>query len=511
MKAPLAAFALLVAAVLVSGLLVFHYIPDDTYITLRYARNVLGGTGFVYNAGERVEGYTNFLWLLLLVVAGKAGAPLVLSARTLSLVFSIGTLALLPVAAREKGALAADRAPEPEARRESGPAYPGDGRRAAFALMLPSLIVAASPPFLTWALSGTEIPLFMFLLLWAFILIRNESRSWAALIVLALLGLVRPEGAAVFACALVFLLARRGRSLRAVAAGLAVSAALFAPYLRWKWSYYHSLLPNTFYAKTGPLDVLMDNGSRYVFGFILCYGYLFIVGWYLLRRRGDRAAGPLALFVLPLWLSYLFLGGDWMPNYRLLLPTLPFAALAASRGLQAVAGTERRRTAPLLALVILFLVSIPGITGYERLSDERLAVGAFARLGERLREILPPSTSIGCGSTGAIGYFTEMPIVDILGLTDPVIARSGRIVARQPGHLKADGARVMELAPDLLLLGNIQIHRGNRDESAMRLKVQEKEIASRPEFSRDYVFVNIPLGSGFNLSCYKRRDFFLPL
>ena len=38
---------------------------DDAYISFRYARNLAEGLGFVYNAGERIEGYTNFLWVFL--------------------------------------------------------------------------------------------------------------------------------------------------------------------------------------------------------------------------------------------------------------------------------------------------------------------------------------------------------------------------------------------------------------------------------------------------------------
>ena len=37
---------------------------DDAYISFRYARNFAEGNGLVWNLGERVEGYTNFLWTL---------------------------------------------------------------------------------------------------------------------------------------------------------------------------------------------------------------------------------------------------------------------------------------------------------------------------------------------------------------------------------------------------------------------------------------------------------------
>src|SRR6185503_15249276 len=45
----------------------WNYLIDDVFISVRYASHLAHGDGLVYNAGERVEGYTNFLWTLLLV------------------------------------------------------------------------------------------------------------------------------------------------------------------------------------------------------------------------------------------------------------------------------------------------------------------------------------------------------------------------------------------------------------------------------------------------------------
>ncbi len=486
----LGAAALAVVAV---GLAFYHYIPDDTFITLRYAQNAVSGKGLVFNTGERVEGYTNFLWLLILIGAGKAGLPLVAAARVLSLAFSIGTLALLPVAARRRSA-----------------EEPSENWHRALALMLPSLLLAATAPFLTWSASGSEVPLFTFLLVWGFILARDAARPCLTFIVFALLGLVRPEGVLFYALAWGALLAANPHRLRTVAQGIAVAAVLYAPYLVWKWRYFHAILPNTFYAKMGPLGLMFDNGTRYVFGFILCYGYLFVLGYVLLRRAG-RGAGLAALFVLPYWAASLFLGGDWMPNYRLLLPTLPFVMLALSEGIGAAAGTARRGSLALFGAIVFFLVLIPGAARYDRLTLERTTVTSYERLGKIFKEILPPNTSIGCGSAGAIGYYTGYPIVDILGLTDAHIARHGQIVATQPGHLKTDGAYVLSRHPDLLLLGNVWIHRGVREESALVTKVQEKEITRQPDFPQRYEYVNLPLGGDFYLSCYKLRGYFLPL
>jgi hypothetical protein len=49
-------------------------IVDDSFITYRYAENLVAGNGLVFNVGERVEGYTNFLWTLLLAACYSLGA-----------------------------------------------------------------------------------------------------------------------------------------------------------------------------------------------------------------------------------------------------------------------------------------------------------------------------------------------------------------------------------------------------------------------------------------------------
>src|SRR3954447_14615800 len=45
---------------------VFRFIQDDAFISFRYADNLARGNGLVWNAGEYVEGYTNFLWTMII-------------------------------------------------------------------------------------------------------------------------------------------------------------------------------------------------------------------------------------------------------------------------------------------------------------------------------------------------------------------------------------------------------------------------------------------------------------
>src|SRR5688572_15725672 len=49
------------------------FVQDDTYISLRYSWNFAHGNGLVFNIGEKVEGFSNFLWVIFAGVMIKIG------------------------------------------------------------------------------------------------------------------------------------------------------------------------------------------------------------------------------------------------------------------------------------------------------------------------------------------------------------------------------------------------------------------------------------------------------
>src|SRR2546426_8799603 len=58
---------------------------DDAFINFRFAENLAGGLGPVFNAGERVEGYTTSAWVFLLAGLHRLGAPPLRTAHVLGL------------------------------------------------------------------------------------------------------------------------------------------------------------------------------------------------------------------------------------------------------------------------------------------------------------------------------------------------------------------------------------------------------------------------------------------
>src|SRR5437867_3988405 len=216
------------------------WMDDDAFISYRYARNLARGAGLVYNVGERVEGYSNFLWTLLLAGAHRLGAPLPEIARALGVAFAVATGVLL---------LAFPVLP------------PGNPGAKALLVILPTVALFLTDSWAAWAVGGLENPLGAFLVASTFLLYfrslsaRNPLPAAATAGVLATLAALTHPSYAVFGLLLgAHSIANAVRSRawhRPIA--LAVPALIVgAPYIAWKIGYYGHVLPNTFRDKVGP-------------------------------------------------------------------------------------------------------------------------------------------------------------------------------------------------------------------------------------------------------------------
>jgi hypothetical protein len=71
-----------------------HYITDDTFIHLQYARRLAEGHGLVFNVGERVYGCTSPFWVALLAAGMTLGLPGLAVARALGMIAALGSVVL---------------------------------------------------------------------------------------------------------------------------------------------------------------------------------------------------------------------------------------------------------------------------------------------------------------------------------------------------------------------------------------------------------------------------------
>lgn len=447
---PRAAMLALVVAIAVVTAIQLGWVADDAFISFRYARNWVEGHGLVYNPGERVEGYTNFLWVAVLAPFQWLGLHLALPSIGLSLICQAASLVLTARLAQRIGA-------------------PGS------ALPLAALLLALNYVFASFGTSGMETMLGTLLVLAA--LERASAERPLAAGVFGILAAMTHPDHAIFYASLGFclLLGRdRWRTLPRFAAPFLL---IYLPYFACRFSYYGEFFPNTYYAKNADLSYF-SQGAVYLLMSGLTTGLwaaLPLAAYGALRFRHHLVA-RFAAVATPLFLIYVAkVGGDFMLG-RLLCPLLPPLFVLAELGLRdlaAMGGSARTlmsgASAAWLALAVIVPAPIPREREkYLHVADERTFYAIESYLPLRLRhrllrkardikrvaEPLPRPPRISAGAIGIMGYETGLPLIDGYGLTNRALAHWRTRRRGRPGHEKS-------IAPGLLLAQEVDLARAS--------------------------------------------------
>ncbi|MBD3237340.1 MAG: hypothetical protein GF330_11590 [Candidatus Eisenbacteria bacterium] len=476
------------------GTLVLHalaiqpWMLDDAFISFRYAENWAAGAGPVFNPGERVEGYTCFLWVALLALGKALGwGPISLS-RTLGFVAAVATLLLLANAHRFT---------------------PHLGRRPA---LIAALFLGTCGIWTAWPASGMEVTLFTFLVLLAVLLhlrLRAAGGARDALLlgaIAAAAALTRPEGllvSGILFLDLVILALRHRRMHLLWAPGLFL--LIYVPYYAWRFSYYGYPLPNSFYAKVGFTLDQVWRGLRYMALFTAPALLLLVPGLAAIVMTGSWSRRYRGLSIVPLlvgiYVVYVILvGGDIMPAYRFLTPVLPLISLVAAAGLWALARSRRAAWIGVVVIAVYNLAQLGlDVEIHDHLMRDRVA--EFGReAGEWLAENAPPDAVIATNTAGSVPYFSKLRAIDMLGINDETIAHRDlpQLGRGRAGHEKGDGRYVLSRSPDFIQLGSSL---GSQYPHQMR---SDQEIYNDPEFRRLYRLRVETLPSGRSLVLYER-------
>lgn len=424
-------------------LLTFRHSVDDSFITLRYARHLAGGSGLVYNPGEQVEGFSSPLHVLLTAALQWVDHDHVLLATKMTtIVFGVAC------------------------------AYLG-GRLILAAELTPLLrrvgliALGASYPLAMAAVNGLETSAFSAALaavLLAVVTGWSSRHPWWTGGVAATAVLLRPEGfVAVAAIAVVCGFAPdagRGRWERMRWAGVAAGAG--AALLIVRLAYFGSLVPNTYVAKNPQLGPALRQGAGYLSHWIVPSP-----GDHLPPSPGDAVllvllAAVVGLFVAGtarLWRDRLWLscpavvgavaivvveaGGDWMPGSRRLAPlVVPFLVTLLWGGTWMQERIAAAGRAPAwrygAAAVVLTATLVPWTTewwrpvwaGTRRFDDESLLVDSHIPRWGRLPELLrcaPEGSTVALEEIGYSGWERDdLRVLDLHGLTDERLASGAR-------------------------------------------------------------------------------------
>lgn len=377
---PLAPYALALAAQLVF----LGYMKDDAYIEYRYATNAGHGHGLTFNVGDApVEGFTSFLWTVLLVVPARLHLPMLLFGKLAGAASLVGCIAVVARLVRARG---------------------GDERTAQVARWM----TATNASLLVWAQSGME-PVQTALAVIAAVYFLQLRRHWPAMLLAAAAALLRPE------CHVVLFLVAAVVVGRRAPLPVLVALALVALVHAWRWHYFGALLPNTALVKSGRLiwrHGLMLLGELMVSSLAgLCIAGALVEAW---RKRDAVALSAAAAIVI--FCAYLVrIGKDEMFLVRLFLPVWPLAiALSAERLARAW------RLVPVAVCVagLLWVGTRLHSVGYWMLGER-----SHVPLARLMKQHARPGDMVIFQDLGQTPWAAmELRFVDPIGLVDSTIA-----------------------------------------------------------------------------------------
>lgn len=443
-------------------------VNDDAFISFRYAQQLVDGNGLVYNPGERVEGYTNFLWTVILAGGMSLGADPVVLSIVLGIGFFAGTLLLASILSRRLS---------------------GGGRLLPF-VPLAALALVVHRDVNVYATSGLETSMEAFLVtaLFAAIVLRDDGRGFLfAGVILSAAMMTRPDAAVYGIAVAAYIVLEKKEIPRRLFRFALPLIALFLPYWIIRWQYYGFFFPNAFYAKSIDLPYYRQ-GLTYAWMYVSAYYPLLVVpvvsvialivgnrkhrtgdtaapagaertelaavgaigdapalehGWSDAERRAIRLAILLAGFFT---LFVVRIGGDFM-FARFFVPVTPVACVLLE--------VLVRRTPPRALGYALALLLVAGtLFRYDHFS----ATSQVGHIADEWRRY-PPASLEGTKRTGATlkKYFDGLPvqvafwggqarlvyyaapyhaIETMAGLTDTFIAHTPLEERGRPGHEK---------------------------------------------------------------------------
>ncbi len=431
-----------------------RFVVDDALISARYAWNLVHGHGLVYNIGERVEGYTNFLWVLLSAVPIALGFDAITSMQLMGIACLCATLVTNYAAAR----------------------WIFNSK------ILPFVAVVAlgtNLTFLKFGTSGleTQFQTFLFMLTMYFLVRQGRERSISYRYPLALSGiltlalLTRMDSgllAVVAGTTLFFRYWRYGislvsaRMLRLVGVFLVPVVVVVGSWLVWKYAYYGDIFPNTVHTKiTDTFRGLFYATSFYATYWLIPFPLLFLME--LFRKKGCIEGLMLPFFVMCcLWTAYIVIvGGGWM-GYRFFTPILPLLMLL-SLWVAFKTGLSRIKSLMLAAVIFAGALFHPlyGDAFFNQIGNfsiNRLAKGPFMwrdagmALGSALE--YDPDVTVACTPAGMIAYYSRLTVIDMHGLCDPWVAKHGRpFLPDTPGHTKIADLAYLQKRKTHLVIG----------------------------------------------------------
>ena len=427
----------------------YFLMDDDAMISMRYAWNFSHGNGLVWNVGERVEGYTNFLMVALmsLVMLGfdKLTSPLIV--KILGMCFMLGA------------AYASMRFADTLA----------EGAQKPIIRLLFFTGILLYYPLNYWSLMGMETGLLALLLLLNilsaldYVKTNDPKYLWRVALFAGLAYLTRNDSIVYSFLLWAYIGCKTWnqkeprKNFFAIAAAFAAFSLFIIGQTAFRLAYYGEWLPNTYTLKlTGmPLNHRIRNGIGFITPFLAETSVLLLLPIVDIFIRFKKQ--KLILLLIPLFaIAYqVYVGGDALGHWRMLSPAMPALILLFIVAADSLIGFLSARE--ITKNIVFALVLLIGFLSANASSLSELFFLENPRNAEKSQEIIntaiaieqvtTPNATIGLFWAGIIPYYTERRGIDFLGKCDKHIAQlhpdlSGSVqwggMYSIPGHNKYD-------------------------------------------------------------------------
>jgi len=415
----------------------YNHIGEDCFISFRYVDNFINGKGLVFNEGERVEGYSNFLWVVLLAFFRKLGISPIFMSKFLGVSSTVLLLWTVSYYSLKK-----------------------NQRKIDWIYLATPLMVFFNPMLHYHAGRGLETNLYALLFVWAIFSFKRRNYTNSSL-AFAAIALTRPEGFVYFwlLIPMLFLDIRLSRTEKFHYPVPLIRLRFFVPYLSivvcfflWRLLYYGNLLPNTVYAKTATSNFYGNPSLHMLLQFMISWSYIPLFAILAIFTYHKEEWELQRSLIIPMILGgcilffTLSIGQVQASPFRHYVPMIPIIIILFQEFLRAM----KKRVEDNLPLIIGLFVIFQGMNLYTSTNldapKSRLHSRTFQFIGSwnfpaRLKwffeppivinseagkwctENLPADALIGADQIGQFGYYTKQNVLDLLGLTDKEFAR----------------------------------------------------------------------------------------
>jgi hypothetical protein len=389
---------------------------DDAWIHQTYAKNLAASGSWAYRGTNVSGGSTSPLWTLLISLGDLVSSSFGIVWTFILSIFAFSILVVFACRSLQQLVQLQNR----------------------WLYLIPCGVIATEWHLLWSVGSGMETILFSAVIILLFFLLLQEEIKWGLVgLLCGILVWIRPDGLTLLGPVLLILviqtLSRQARGKKIVAFLLPLLALILA-YAGFNWAITGRVFPNTFYAKqveyqqlwSIPIGARIFNEFAPIFtgaGVLLLPGFLAAI-WQAVKSRDARLIGVI------LWiLGYVLLYAIRLPvvyqHGRYVFPVIAPYMLVSWVGvfklLKLAKEQKFRRLLTFGWLGSLLIVSLAfygiGIKTYQE--DVEVIDQLMVQPAKWLAVNVPETQIIAVHDIGAMGYFTQNPLIDLAGLIDP--------------------------------------------------------------------------------------------